>query len=123
MDVSFIGYEESLITFKASGTIKEGDLVKVSGNGEVAVCEADDVFCGIAVDIRNGYVSVQMKGYAEVSYVETAPDLGYEKLVAGSASAVEAVVESTGSSGTTTAGRTVLVVNKDTTNSKVGIIL
>ena len=123
MDVSFIGYEESLITFKASGTIQKGNLVKVSGNGEVSTCVANDVFCGIAVDVRNGYVSVKMKGYAEVAYVGTAPGLGYIKLAAGSGSEVKAVTQSTDSSEAAAEGRTILVVNKDTTNSKIVIIL
>lgn len=115
MNVSFLGYEESIATFEADSAVKTGNLVKISGNGRVSACASKDEFCGVAVDVRNGYASVQLKGYVEVPYTGSAvPSLGYSTLSAGSATQVTSV---------TSGGRSLLVVNKDETNTKVGIIL
>ena len=111
MNVCFNGYGENVFTFETSGAVNAGDPVMVSANGTVA--KASGAFCGICLNVRNGYAAVQLKGYARVGYSSTAPTVGYAKLV-GSSGKVEVDASN---------GREYLVIDVDTTAQTAGIIL
>ncbi len=70
MNYSFNGIGDVTATFgAANGTaIAAGTPVKMSGNGEVTACAANDAFIGISCGSRGGHVAGQRAGTAEVAY-------------------------------------------------------
>ena len=110
MKVCFNGFGENVLTFETQGTIDVGDPVMISGNGKVK--KATSNFCGICTGLRNGYASVQMSGYVRTAYT-TAPEVGYSKLSASNGKVTADDVN----------GREYLVLDVDTTEHIVGIIL
>ncbi len=114
MNVSFNGFNEAFLTFEADGTLTAGMPVMMSANGKVKACTKDSVPVGVVQATRGDYVSVQMNGYVTVSYTgTTAPTIGYTTM-AGDGSGAVAVAAS---------GRSVLVLDVDTTAKTCGIIL
>ena len=81
MDVSFNGIGEKLVTF-AGKDVKKGEVVKVSGEGTVAPCEAGDAFDGLAVLADDGFAGVMLRGFADVTYSESEPKVGHNKFSA-----------------------------------------
>lgn len=112
MKVSFTGYGENVLTFEAENSVAEGIPVKISANGTVGVCAPGDAFCGVAVNVRNGFAGVQLKGFVTLPYTGTVA-LGQQVLAADTDGKVK----------TGTAGVTALVVDIDETAQKIGIIL
>ncbi len=112
MRVSFNGFQENATSFLVSGTVKKGDLVKVSENGTVTACTDGDKFCGIALSVRAGIAVVQLSGYVRVPYSDSMTP-GYQTLAAGSGSTVK----------TSETGRELLVLDVDSTNTQCGILL
>lgn len=111
MNVNFNGYGENVATFEADSTLTEAGVpVKMSGDGTVAACASGDDFCGVCVNVRAGYASVQLAGYVRLPATSKIA-AGYKKLSASS----------DGSVAVTTTGREHLVV--DSTDDSVGIIL
>ena len=51
-------------TFAAREDMKPGQVVKITGNGEVGACTDGDAFCGLALSVRSGFAGVQVKGFA-----------------------------------------------------------
>lgn len=111
MNVNFNGYGENVATFMADSSITEAGVpVKIIADGTVAKCEADDVFCGVCVGVRNGYAAVQLSGYVTVSATEKIP-VGYQTLAASA----------DGNVAVNASGRELLVINSTATDA--GIIL
>ncbi len=110
MNVCFNGFGENVLTFETQGTIAVGDPVMITGNGVVQA--ASGRFCGICTNIRNGYASVQLSGYARAAYT-TAPDVGYSKITASGGK-----INADGTNGTE-----YLVLDVDTTAKTFGFIL
>lgn len=111
MGISFNGYGENVVTFNAgSGLTTAGVPVKISGDGTVAPCAENDVFCGVCVNVRDGYAAVQLSGFV-VLPAAAKITAGYQKVAINSAGKVAANVN----------GREVLVVSSSATS--VGIIL
>ncbi len=111
MNVNFNGYGENVLTFIAdSGLTEAGVPVKMSADGTVAKCSADDVFCGVCVGVRGGYAAVQTAGYVRMP-AGSKIAVGYKKLAAGSSGTVAV----------NASGRELLVV--DSTATEVGFIL
>lgn len=110
MNINFSGYGENAATFYASSAVKKGMLVKMSDNGTVAPCASGDNFCGVCVDVRDGYATVVLSGYVKIPAAK-AIAVGYQKISASSAN--------TATSSTT--GREYLVIDAD--SSSVGFIL
>ncbi len=100
MNVSFNGYNENMTTFEVADGVKANTPVMVFDNGKVKA--ANGVFCGVCRGVKNGYAVVQLNGYVRVPYSGSVA-IGYNKL---SAAAGKVKVD-------TTAGRDVLVVDKD----------
>ena len=111
MSVSLNGYGENVVTFEAnSGLTTAGVPVKISANSTVAPCSNNDKFCGVCVNLRDGYAAVQLSGYV-VLPAAAQISLGYQKVAVNSAGKIAANEN----------GREVLVVHASST--EVGIIL
>ena len=113
MAISFGAIGEKYVTFLAGASAEDGKLCKVTANGTVGKCAANDAFCGVITQVRGGTASVLMGGYVELPYTGAAPSLGFCALAAGGADCVKAAE----------GGREYLVVNVDTTAKTVGLFL
>ena len=111
MNVNFNGFNENVATFIADSSITEAGVpVKISADGTVAKCAADDVFCGVCVGVRDGYAAVQLSGYVTLPAASKIA-VGYKKLAAGA----------NGTVAVNNSGRELLVV--DSTATQAGLIL
>ena len=100
--VSFEEIGAVAATFFAQKEVKAGQVVKMTGNGQVGPCSAGDKFCGVALSNENGCAGVQVKGFCPVA-VTGSIDLGWNALAADGAeespSGVECLVVSTDTAG------------------------
>ncbi|MDO4314845.1 MAG: hypothetical protein Q4C45_03645 [Oscillospiraceae bacterium] len=83
MTVSYEGIGQWAATF-ACGSVFEGQMVKVSGNGKVGSCSAGERFCGQVLSVcrGGGACSVVLGGIVTVFYSgSTAPTVGWCGLV------------------------------------------
>ena len=84
MNINFSGYNENVVTFETdTNDVVMGTPVKVAGSGVVFKCSDGDSFCGVAVNVRNGYSAVQLSGYIEMPTDDTF-EVGYQNMCAGS---------------------------------------
>jgi hypothetical protein len=114
MKISLNGFQENVATFEAGSGVTAGMPVKMTGNGVVGACADEDVFCGVAVSVREGFSAVQLGGYIRVPYSgTTVPVVGYQTLSATADGKVQ--VSAT--------GRSILVTDVDTAAKVCGIIL
>ena len=82
MSISFGGIGSVSATFKTTGTINEGDPVKMSSSGTVAAAGEEDRFCGIATYVSDdGYAAVKLKGCVTVPLTGSV-SVGYATLLA-----------------------------------------
>ena len=115
MGISFEGIGQWAATF-ACGETAVGQVVKVSGNGTVAKCADNDGFEGVVLSVaRDGKAcSVAMGGMVTVSYTgASAPAAGWNSLAADGSGGVKA----------SSAGRSYLVVDVDTSGKTVTFAL
>lgn len=111
MSVNFKGYGENVVTFEAaSGLTTTGVPVKMSNDAQVGPCSANDVFCGVCVNLRDGYAAVQLSGYV-VLPAAAKITAGYQKVAVNASGKVVANEN----------GKEVLVVSSSATEA--GIIL
>ena len=91
MKVSYEGIGQWAATFTCADAV-EGQVVKISGNGEVAPCAAGDQFCGVVMYIgRDGKAcSVALGGMVTVPYTGSAPALGWTGLAGDGQGGVKA---------------------------------
>ena len=101
--VSFDDIGAVIATFAAKDDVKPGQVVKITANGEVGACSANDAFAGLALSTRGGFAGVQVKGFFTVSTTGTV-SLGRASLAADGSGGVQAA---------TTGGVTALVVSVD----------
>lgn len=114
MKVSFNGFNETVATFETATEIAQGKLVKMSANGKVAVCVADDAFIGVVIKGESDAASVQLGGYARLTYSGTsAPSVGYNKFSS----------DANGNLTVDTDGKEYLVIDVDTVAKTAGIML
>lgn len=120
MSISFGGVGELCVTFKADNNVVKGLPVKMSANDTVTACSANDRIMGVAIDVADdGYCTVQIAGYVTLPYSSTAPSVGYAKLAANGSGGV---LVPTASNGITPGGE-YLVINVDSANTTVGLII
>lgn len=123
MNVSFQGFQEQVLTFETADELKAGVPVKLADSGTVTACADGDYPVGVTAGLpRGGLVAVQVGGYTRVKYIGTAPALGGASICAAADGAIKATTAVDKASGALS-GRTVLVVDQDTTATTVGIIL
>ena len=115
MKVSFEGIGEGIATFHfdGEGRAAGGTPVKVSGNGTVSPCGEGERFFGVALAGDEDFTAVQMEGFAELSFSGTAPGVGYVKLAADGSGGVKK----------SESGGEFLVVEVDTGNKVLGLVL
>ena len=89
MNVSFNGFNESVLTFKCPEEIEKLYPVKISSAATVAKCITNDAFTGFCLDSDKENATVQMSGYVKTTYSDTAPALGRTALVADAAGGVK----------------------------------
>lgn len=71
-NLSFDGIGTVVATFSVDEGVKGGQVVKVTGNGQVGPCSDSDKFCGVALEPRAGIAGVQMKGFVTVTGTDLA---------------------------------------------------
>ena len=113
MNISFEGVGQVCATFLGGG-LTEGQVVKMTDNGTVGACSADDPFCGVALCCKDDACTVQVGGFVAVKYSGTAPTVGWGTLAADGKGGVK-----TAASG----GVSYLVTDVDTTAKSVTIML
>jgi hypothetical protein len=114
MELSFSGFGENAATFLAQEGVAPGMPVKITANGTVGPCAADDDFCGAALSVRGGYAAVQLCGYARLPYDGEAPAAGWRALSAAGDGKIKAAASG---------GRVLLVLDVDETEKTCGVIL
>lgn len=117
MNISHKGLGELVTTFQTDDeNIQVGDFITIEDN--LAIVVTNGKMDGIAVSTsENGYVGVQIGGYAETKYSGSTPYTGTDYIEATSASSVSV------STSATTDGRLVQVIYVDTDSKRVGFIL
>ncbi len=105
--VSFEGIGEVMATFYAENGVAAGQVVQLSGDSTVGPCEAGERFFGAAVSVKDGYVGVQVEGFAQVTCKDTSVTAGYVALTADGNGGVKKVSTASGS---TDVGNEYLVV-------------
>ena len=89
MNVNFSGYNENVVTFETDDSaVIMGAPVKMTGSDTVGVCSESDEFCGVALNVRNGYAAVQLSGYIELP-TDEAFEVGYQKIACAKNSKVK----------------------------------
>ncbi|MCI8870502.1 MAG: hypothetical protein HFF39_08185 [Lawsonibacter sp.] len=105
--VSFEEIGAVTATFAVQEGTSGGQVVKVTGQGEAGPCAAGEDFCGVALEGRDGFAAVQVKGFAQVK-AAGALEPGWVKLTADGQGGVQAAAGESG-------GREFLVVETDST--------
>lgn len=114
MKVSLNGLGEQVATFEAESAVTAGSMVKMTANGTVGICAADEPFCGIAISVRGGFAAVQLGGYVgNVPYTGTGMAVGYKAIAA----------TADGKAEVNAAGRNLLVTDVDIATSTCGFLL
>lgn len=103
MNISYEGIGFLMVTFPDDGSV-EGQVCKLTSEGQVDGCIANDRFCGVVHSVEKHMAAVQVEGFVKVRYTGTAPVLGYAKLTA----------DGFGGVCTSTDGQDYLVVQVDT---------
>ena len=70
MNVNFSGYNENAITMFCDSTLNEGDagiVVTVKEDATATKATSSDSIFGVLLAVRDGYCSVQTRGFAKVS--------------------------------------------------------
>ena len=113
MKISYEGIGQWAATF-ACADAAEGQVVKISGNGEVAPCAAGDQFCGVVLHVgRDGEAcSVALGGMVTMPYSGSAPALGWTGLAGDGKGGIKAAD-----------GRDYLVVDVDESGKTVTVKL
>ena len=115
MKLSFEGIGQWAATFACS-QVSEGELVKISGNGTVSACGANDKFCGMALSVGRGgdACTVALGGMITAGYSgTTVPTVGWCDLLADGSGGVLV----------STSGRSYLVAEVDTAAKTVTFVL
>lgn len=115
MSVAFRGIEDLVVTFQAEN-VTAGYPAAMKANDTVADGGAGAAPVGIILNQRGGHAAVQVRGFAETVYSGAAPGLGWNSLVADGAGGLRLAAD-----GET--GRSCLVVNLNTPETKMGLFL
>ena len=100
MTVSFKGIGQTAATFTVSGTLASGDVVAMSGNGQVKKADAGDDIAGVWQSIRHDLAPDIVAGHAQMT-ASGSVTVGIASLEADTGGKVKAAAEG---------GRQVLVV-------------
>lgn len=116
MSVAFNGMGSMVVTFQANSATA-GKIAGMAGNNMVANASGGVAPVGIILNKRGNHAAVQIQGYAQVKYSgDTAPSLGWNQLVTDGTGGLRLAASGE-------AGRTCLVVSRDTENKTMGLFL
>ena len=87
--ISFEGIGEVVATFACGEDVAAGQVVKVTEDGTVGTCSANDKFCGVALSAEDGYAAVQLAGLVKVPVADSSVTLGWVKLAADGSGGVK----------------------------------
>ena len=79
--ISFEGFNNKYLTFVAEDTLTAGKPVSFDDGESCTEALEGDYVAGICTEVRNGFATVLVQGYAEIKYSGTAPGFGYERFV------------------------------------------
>lgn len=111
--VSFEEIGSVVATFQCDEAIPCGAVVAMGNSGAVEGCDAGDTFCGVALADSDDLVAVQVKGFCTVA-ISGSVVVGYVTLAADGDGGVKTV---------TSGGRSILVVEVDSTEGTAVICL
>lgn len=112
--ISVKGFHQQIITLLKDGTPTVGDPATISSNNTATDAAADSYFIGVITGVSDSTVSVQMTGHVKLKYTgTTSPTRGLCYLVANGNGGVKVSSD----------GRPVTVLNIDTFNKKIDVIL
>lgn len=89
MNTYFNGFDSQEVTFKTQSTVQPKRAVALQNTGDIYYAESGSAFTGIVSAYRNGIASVVIRGYAEVSFKSTIPNVGICKLSVGNTGNLE----------------------------------
>jgi hypothetical protein len=104
-----------VVTFRGEN-VTAGYPVSLNSDGTVVEAGSGEKMVGVALNSREGYVGVLMRGYTELTFTGTKPEPGWTNLLANGSGGVRP-----GSSGEDS--RSYLVVNVDADKKIVGLFL
>lgn len=82
MNISFNGFGENTVTFEADESLNAAGVpVRITEDGKVAPCAEGDLVCGVAVNVREGFAAVQLKGYVSLP-AEGSVGYGWQNITA-----------------------------------------
>lgn len=114
MRVGFKGFKEQVLTFLAESEIEAGYPVTIADTGLISNSAADDEFIGVATQSGDKFAPVMVNGYTILTYSSGTPECGWQYLTADGSGGVK--IASSGKQAR-------LVVEIDTDNSTIGVIL
>ena len=79
--ISYEGVGELVVSIGVTEEVTPGEVVRMLDNDLVCHCEDGDLFCGVALKVDVTCGSMQVKGFATVTYSEDM-DVGWMNLVA-----------------------------------------
>lgn len=89
MKTSYAGFKENVITVEADSSLtKAGSLVKINADGKAAACAAGEAFCGVCLNLRNGFAAVMLEGHVTMP-LDGECEAGYQKLSAADGQSVK----------------------------------
>lgn len=113
MAISYQSIGQECITINLSGEIPEGAPCTVISGSLVKKSVKDDAFCGVLVNKRGTVGAVQVRGFVTLGFSGTGMHVGFVNLAA----------DGTGKVQVSENGRSYLVVDMDTMNSKITFLL
>lgn len=86
--ISFEDIGAVVATFRTKEDVGSGQVVKVTGDGEVGPCGAGERFCGVALTGGGEYAGVQVGGFVTVK-ADSTVTTGWVKLAADGSGGVK----------------------------------
>lgn len=110
----FNGFATECVTIPCESTVKQGDPISLDNNSVAYTSYDGTEFMGVCDQVRDGYASVVLRGYAEFTYEGQQPAIGFANLICAADGKVKVDNDF---------GRSVMVVSIDADSQKIGIIL
>ena len=114
MKISYDSINEVCVTFKYTGDLSEGSLVKMTVDGTVTEASVDDIFIGVVKAVGDGICTVQVAGFVTVYQDNGMPTIGWTDLVCDG---FGNVIDGSGN------GRYCLVVEADLNSNKLTFMM
>ena len=110
----FNGFASESVTVPCEPTVKKGDPISLDNSSCAFTGYEGTEFMGVCLEVRDGYATVALKGYAELEYQGSRPAIGFNGLVCASDGTVTVDNEN---------GRKLMIVAVDSAEKIIGIIL